>query len=95
MDANTINQQATTLGEYIFNIVSWVNLGVGFFLGIVASYYGNRIWEWRKKKKRGTQTYCEVSTTGNIISVEAQVPNTAANLTVVSKLTKATVPEDP
>jgi hypothetical protein len=95
MDANTINQQATILGEYGFNAAFWVGLGVGFLLGILSSYCGNYIWEWHKKKKRGTQPYCQFSITGDNISLEAQMPNTAANLTILPKLTKATVPEDP
>ena len=95
MDANTINQQATILCEGGFDTAFWVSLGVTYLLGILSSYYGNRIWEWHKKKKRGTQTYCQVSMTGDIISVEAQVPNTVTNQSVITKITKATIPENP
>jgi hypothetical protein len=67
---------------------------VTLVLGILTTYYGTRILEWWKKKKRGTQPYCQTSVTGDIISIEAQIPKTAANLTVVSKLEKTTVPKD-
>lgn len=67
-----------------------VDFIVGTFAGSVANY----LWELRQKKKRGTEKPYSVSITGDIITLAAQMPNTKAAQTVVSKVMEITTPPD-
>ena len=70
----------------------WIGLGVGFFLGILASYIGNWLWEKHKKKKRGTKAYFDLHSEGGQIQFEGQVPVSATGQSAVIDTFRATIP---
>lgn len=65
-----------------------------FILGTITGFFGNYLWEWYKKKERGTEQYCDVSVTGDIITLAVQMPNTRAAQTVTSKAMEIATPPD-
>ena len=63
-------------------------------LSIVTGIVSNYVSGVLRKRQRGVQPYCNSSYTIDSISLEAQVPNTAANQTALSEIIKSTISSD-
>jgi len=80
-------------GDFGFTLSFWAGLGVGFLLGILATYIGNWLWEKHKKKKRGTKPYFNLHSQDGQIQFEGQVSvSTTGQNAVINTIIRATIP---
>jgi len=93
MNTSAVNPSQTAfLSGFGFNLAFFIGLGVGFLLGILASYIGNILWDRHVKKKMGSEPFVNISASSDMIHYEGQMPNTAQSQSTLLKTIQKTFP---